>query len=193
MELQATTVLFASLSEYPGHEENIERFCLPLFSKAGSDYAVEHVLDSFKKRPSMSQIYVAYLARFIEVRDAQKFLLEQLKDSALFDWQRIWILAARSQAENADDTSVKVAFDLLRDANRHEALRAVAAIYVGRFGDHTRRKALVAIYPSVSTYIQAAIYYASRRWPPVERSNAKASWSGHSPLHTLLTAALTKK
>jgi hypothetical protein len=48
LELQATTVLFDALAEYPGHEENIERFCLPLFLKAGSSYAVEHVLNSFK-------------------------------------------------------------------------------------------------------------------------------------------------
>jgi Reverse transcriptase (RNA-dependent DNA polymerase) len=41
LELQATTVLFNSLSEYPGQEDNIERFCLPLFSKAGSNYAVD--------------------------------------------------------------------------------------------------------------------------------------------------------
>jgi hypothetical protein len=91
------------------------------------------------------------------------------------------------------DKAVKAALDLLRDANRHEALRAVAAIYVGRFGDHTRRKALISIYRSVSSYIQAAIYYSSRHWPGTERSNAKASWGGHSPLHSLLTAAMGKK
>ena len=33
LELQATTILFDSLSDYPGHEENIERFCLPLFGE----------------------------------------------------------------------------------------------------------------------------------------------------------------
>jgi hypothetical protein len=49
LELGATKLLFDSLSEYPGQEENIERFCLPLFSKAGADYALEHVLDAFKK------------------------------------------------------------------------------------------------------------------------------------------------
>src|ERR1700730_5213544 len=46
-ELKATTILFDSLSEYPGQEENIERFCLPLFSKAGSGYALTHVLEAF--------------------------------------------------------------------------------------------------------------------------------------------------
>jgi hypothetical protein len=193
LELRATTLLFDSLSEYPGHEENIERFCLPLFSKAGSDYAVEHVQDSFKKRPSMAQIYAAYLAKFLHDGGIQNFLLELLKDQTLFDWQKIWILAALTQVDKADDSKVKVALDLLRDSARHDALRAVAANYVGRFGDHTRRRALFAIYPTVSNYVQAAIYYSSRRWPDAERSTARASWGGHGPLHSLLTAAMGRK
>jgi hypothetical protein len=65
LELQATTVLFDSMDDYPGHEENIERFCLPLFSKAGSNYAVDHVIASFKKRPSMSQITRRILLNFL--------------------------------------------------------------------------------------------------------------------------------
>lgn len=193
MELQATTILFDSISEYPGHEEKIERFCLPLFSKAGSDYAVEHVLDSFKKRPSMSQIYASYVVKFLDSKGVQEYLVGLLKDDSLTDWQKMWILAALSQVKKADDATVKVALAVLKNANMHDALRAVAAIYVGRFGDHTRRKALISFYGSVSDYIQAAIYYSSRRWPGVERSNAKASWGGHGPLHSLLTTAMSKK
>lgn len=170
LELKATTVLFDSLSEYPGNEENIERFCLPLFSKAGSDYAVEHVQNSFKKRPSMSQIYVSYLSKFLETDDVKKFLLGLLKDASFTDWQKMWVLAALSQVQTADDAAVKVALDLLKDANRHDTLRAIAAVYAGRFGNHTRRKALISIYPFASNYIQAAIYYSSRMWPGVERS-----------------------
>jgi hypothetical protein len=81
----------------------------------------------------------------------------------------------------------------LRDAGRHDALRAVAAIFVGRYGDSFRRKALQAMYPTVSSYVQAAIYYSSRYWPNVEKANARATWGGHTPLHGLMTAALAKK
>lgn len=193
LELQATKLLFDSLSDYPGHEENIERFCLPLFTVAGSDHAVSHVIDSFKKRPSMSQIYVSYLAKFLGTGEVDDFLMNLLKDSTLFDWQRIWVLAALFQARKAGDPYVKVALDLLKDANRHDALRAVAAIYAGSFGDHARRKTLVSVYPTVSNYVQAAIYYVSGQWPGVEKNNAKASWSGHGPLHNLLTNAMKKK
>lgn len=193
LELKATTLLFDSLSEYPGHEENIERFCLPLFSKADSDYAVPHVLESFKKRPSMSQIYSSYLAKFLDADKVHKFLLNLLSDASLADWQKMWIVAALSQGASSDDGAVKVVLDLLKDANRHETLRAVAAIYVGRFGDHTRRKALISLYPSVSHYIQAAIYFSSRTWPVAERANAKASWGGHGELNTLITVAIGNK
>ena len=193
LELAATKVLFISSSKYVGHEENIERFCLPLFSKAGSSFAVEHVLDAFKQRPSMSQIYASYLSKFLENQDIVDFLVGLLTDSALFDWQKMWVLAALLQVTPSGDGPVKAALDLLRDANRHEALRAVAAVYVGRYGDLARRKALVSIYSTSSPYIQAAIFFASRTWPTAERLNAKASWGGHGPLNTLLAIAMAKK
>src|SRR5262245_3467913 len=93
----------------------------------------------------------------------------------------MWILAALSQVRDAEDWALKIALAMLNDANRHEALRTVAAIYVGRFGDHARRKSLIAKYPTVSQYIQAAIYFSSRQWPVAERNTAKATWGGHSP------------
>lgn len=193
LELKATMMLFDSLQDYSGQEENIERFCLPLFSKAGSSYAVDHILDSFKKRPAMAQIYASYLAKFLEDKKVTLFLLGLLSDVSLVDWQKIWVLAALSQVNKSDDASVKEAWDLLKDTARHDALRAVAAIYVGRFGDHSRRKALSKLYTSVSEYVQAAIYYSSRRWPAPERSTAKASWGGHGSLNKLITLAMTKK
>ncbi|WP_068728948.1 hypothetical protein [Tardiphaga robiniae] len=193
LELKATKVLFDSLSEYPGQEENIERFCLPLFSKAASDYAVSHVLDAFKKRPSMSQIYASYLSKFLEKDEVTELLSELLADTSLRDWQKMWIIAALLQKKPQDDGPIKIALRILKDATRHDALRAVAAIYVGRFGDHARRKNLFSIYTSVSSYIQTAIYFSSRAWPSVERGNAKASWGAHGPLNTLLTSAMTFK
>jgi hypothetical protein len=193
LELKATKHLFDSIEDYAGHEENIERFCLPLFAKASSDYAVDHVMDAFKKRPAMSQIFSSYLANFLESEAVRNFLIGLLQDYSLVDWQKMWVLAALSQVPKASDAYVKVAMDILKDGDRHEALRGAAAVYVGRFGEHPRRKALVALYGSVSPYVQSAIYFSSRNWPGVERSNAKASWGSHNPLNILVTAALSKK
>lgn len=193
LNLKATTLLFDSLSEYPGQEENIERFCLPLFAKAGSDYALEHVLSAFQKRPAMTQLYAAYVAKFMDKSEVRKALWLLLDDQTLVDWQKMWILAALSQSNEHHDADFKLAMSLFQDANRHDALRAVAAIFVGRFGDHARRKAIGSAYATVSPYIQATILFSSRRWPPAERNTAKVSWGALSPLNSLITIAMAKK
>ena len=191
LELEATQALFDSVDDFPGHEETIERFCLPLFTKAESNYAVSYVLDQLKRRPSMSQIYSAYLGKFVkDDTNVSAKLVEVLKDQTLFDWQKQWIIATLMQAGQADNEAVKVVMSLLNDANRHDALRAVAAMFVGRFGDHDRRKALFGIYKSVSEYVQLAIYFSSRSWPAVERKNARDSWGGHSEVHKLMSKGL---
>ena len=194
LELAATIKLFDSIDKYPGQEEKIERFCLPLFGKAYSAHAVGHVVDSFKRRPSMAQIYASYLAKFLGDEDVGNFLVERLSDAFLVDWQKMWVLAALLGSSAASDDTVKAAWDLFKDANRHEALRAVAAIFVGRYGDLARRKGLVSAYGSVgSSYIQLAIYFASRWFPGAERSNAETTWGGESALHLLMSLAMKKK
>jgi len=132
-------------------------------------------------------------AKFLDEEDVLDSLLELVVDGELSDWQKMWILAALSQAVEHADASVKVAMDLLQDANRHESLRAVAAIFVGRFGDHSRRLTLSSVYPTVSPYIQSAIYFSSRRWRKAERLTAKNNWGSHGQLNQLLTQALEKK
>jgi len=142
LELEATKVLFNAITDHPGHEETIERFCLPLFAKTSSNHAVDHVLDSFKKRPSMSQIYVSYLAKFLPEPSVYQFLCKSLEDRSLVDWQLMWILAALITKEPPDDAPLKTALQILRDGSVHDATRATAAIYVGRYGDAARRRAL---------------------------------------------------
>lgn len=193
LELAATQALFDSIEDYPGSEENIERFCLPLFARAGSDYAVEHVLKAFSERPSMSQIYAAYLAGFLDSAEVKKFLAATLKDDTTMDWQRMWVLAALMQADGPVNGAVRNSMALLESGERHNTLRASAAIYAGRFGDHTTRIKLGRQYPGLPSYIQLAIYYSSRGWPLAEKRTAKSSWGDHSRLHTLLTTALSAK
>ena len=141
----------------------------------------------------MTQIYASYVAKFLDEDEIRKTLWALLKDASSADWQKMWILAALLQADNHQDAGVKIALSLLQDATRHDALRAVAAIFVGRFGDHARRKTLIKAYPSVSQYIQAAIYFSSRGWPSAERNTAKASWGSHNALNSLITLAIAKK
>lgn len=193
LELAATQALFDSIEDYPGNEENIERFCLPLFARAGSDYAVDHVLSCFNERPSMAQIYAAYLAGFLDNIEIREFLASTLKVETTMDWQRMWVLAALMQAEEPINDAVKNSMGLLENGARHPTLRASAAIYAGRFGNHGIRVKLNRLYSGLPMYIQLAIYYSSRNWPLAERRTAKSSWGNHSPLHTLLTTGLDAK
>lgn len=192
LELVATIQLFDSVDQYPGQEENVERFCLPLFSKASSQHAVPHVMEAFRRRPAMSQIYSSYLANFLEEEVVRDFLNGLVVDNLLHDWQKMWVVAALMLGPKPDDLQVKLTMDLLKDGNRHEALRAVAGYFVGRFGDNTRRNALRNAYPQFSPYIQAALYASSRLWPGVEHRNAKATWGPHGMLNQLLTKAMEK-
>jgi hypothetical protein len=191
IKLKATQLLFDSIATFQGKEENIERFCLPLFALADSDHAVSHVLEVFKKRPSMAQIYASYLAKFTSQAIVRVFLQEMLNDDQLCDWQKIWILACLLQHQGSDNVLVKAAAKILNNTAHHDTLRAVAAIYVGYNGDLSRRKDLSMMYPNVSGYVQSAIYYSTRRWPGVERGNAKAKWGSHGPLNSLITAAFS--
>lgn len=189
IELEATKALFNAIDEYPGNEENIERFCLPLFTKSHSDHAIHHVLDNFNKRPSMTQIYVSYLSKFIYNKDVEEFLFTLCEDDSLFDWQRMWILAGLMQGYEYNDDQVKMVWDLYKDANLHESLRAVAAIFVGRFGDQERQTDLVDSYASAGTYyVQSAIYFSSRWFKPkAAAATAKTSWSNLNELNELIT------
>lgn len=193
LELEATKHLFDSVDDYEGHEETIERFCLPLFAKSGSDHAVGYVISNFTKRPAMAQIYVTYLSRFLDnnAYEVEEFLVGSLEEESLVDWQKMWILAGLLQAKSYKDETVKTVWDVFDDANRHQALRAVAAIFVGRYGDHARRTNLINAYgPVGNPYIQTAIYYSSRWFPSVERTNARKTWGSLSELNELMTAAL---
>jgi Reverse transcriptase (RNA-dependent DNA polymerase) len=193
IELVATIHLFNSIDMYPGQEENVERFCLPLFAKANSKHAVAHVIGSFRRRPAMAQIYSSYLANFLDEDNVRQFLSTLIQDPLLHDWQKMWILAALMLGPKPEDALVKLATDILKDGNQHDALRAVAGYFVGRFGDHARRTALKNVYQQCAPYIQAAIYASSRFWPNVEANNAKATWGPHGLLNQLLTKALEKK
>jgi hypothetical protein len=82
----------------------------------------------------MTQIYCAYLGKFVkESAEISGELIDVLGEATLFDWQRMWIIAALMQATSADDQAVKAVVPILTDPARHDALRAVAAMFVGKF------------------------------------------------------------
>ena len=192
LELSATIVLFDSISEFPSHVEKIERFCLPLFAAAGSDYAVDHVLGAFPRRPAMSQIYCSYLASFLDKASVRETLKDYLVNSDIYyDWQRMWILACLLTPDKSTDAVVSAALKIYKDGQYHEALRAVAAIFVAKHGTFPRKKDLIDSYGITgSTYLQTAVLYGARYLSGVTRSSAIKAWSGQTTTHTLVAKAI---
>jgi hypothetical protein len=141
----------------------------------------------------MGQIYAAYLAVFLHSEKVVEFLVASMGSGSLSDWQRMWIIAALLKRKEAHEEAIKRGWAIAKETARHEALRAVAAIFVGRFGDAARRKTLAGLYGVSSPYLQAAIYYSSRTWPGAERANARAMWGNQTELNRLLTASFAKR
>ncbi len=193
LKIEATKLLFDSIGGYAKHEEQIERFCIPLFTAAESDYAVDYVLTAFKMRPSMTQIYMSYLINFLDRGAVRTFLLAVLRNAAFYDWQKMWVIAGLVQHDSATPAAVSVVSAILEDGERHEALRAAAAIFVTKFGNHSRRLELFETFKSVPEYVQAALYFGTRRWPDVERRNARSAWSRDTHLFHLISATMEKR
>lgn len=192
LTLSATIVLFDSIGEFPAHVEKIERFCLPLFAAAGSDYAVDHVLAAFSRRPAMSQIYCSYLSHFLESKEVRRSLQALLTDDELhYDWQRMWILASLMTPEKSTDDVVSAALRIYKDGQRHEALRAVAAVFVAKHGTFMRKKELSDNYGiSGSTYLQTSVLYGARYFQSAARRAAVKSWAGQSTTHSLVAKGI---
>ena len=187
-------MLFDSVSEFPLHVEKIERFCLPLFAAADSRYAVDHVLENFLARPSMTQIYCAYLAKFLDNGDVVKALAKLVTDDELlYDWQRMWIFAAMIRSDKTTDGVIRVALRTYADGARHEALRAVAAITAARHGSFSRHKELADNYGATgSPYLQTAVLYSARYFQKQLRRSSVKAWSAHSQIHQLVAKSIEK-
>ncbi len=193
IELRATENLFDSIDDYQSHEESIERFCIPIFQRESSDYAIDHILRVFVSRPSMAQIYASYLSSFIDDEQVYDFLVSTINDDSLVDWQRMWVLAALLKRDEMEQLVVSKVYRVLSDPQLHDGLRAVAAIIVGRYGDAARRRSLNKIYAAASEYVRSAIFISSVYWNKVERANARAQWGGHGYLNDLIAIGMSRK
>jgi retron-type reverse transcriptase len=192
LQLSATIVLFNSIDEFPSHVEKIERFCLPLFAAARSNYAVDHVLATFPTRPAMAQIYCSYLSNFLDAKEV-RFALQTLFTNAelYYDWQRMWILASLMTPDHSEDEIVAWALKTYKDGQRHEALRAVAAIFTAKHGAFARKKELADEYNiSGSIYLQTAVLYGARYFQSAQRRAVLKSWSSQTGTHSLVAKSI---
>ena len=141
----------------------------------------------------MTQIYCSYLAPFLNDKNVRKSVQSLLINSELsYDWQRMWVLAALMTHSKSTDDVVSSALKIYKNGQGHEALRAVAAIFVAKHGSFTRQKELFDNYGlSGSTYLQTSVLYGARYFQKTSRRAALKAWSGQSSTHVLVGQSIS--
>jgi hypothetical protein len=104
----------------------------------------------------------------------------------------MWVLAGLMTHRSSTDDVVSAALRIYKDGQRHEALRAVAAVFVAKHGSFTRRKELFDNYGSSgSTYLQTSVLYGARYFQREMRRAAIKAWSGQSGTHGLVGQSIS--
>lgn len=185
--LLATEKLFDQAARYPSNVEEIERFCLPIFSRFNSEYALEHVLQHIENNPSMSQIYFNYLSKFLDQEKVHHKIGQVIKERRLlFDWEYQWAIACVIQFKTVEDSMVS---DLLSLASSqtHDSVKALALIAAAKHGDYDRQKTVSEAAQIIdSTYVRGAILFGARFMHKALRKNTLDVLANQNPLFNMI-------
>lgn len=183
----ATQDLFNQISKYPDNMEEIERFCLPIFAKIESSYAVTHVLSRLETTPSMSQIYYSYLSNFLDDRNVIEKISNIITNrKCLFEWEYLWTLATLLKVPAIEDSLVLNVLELSATA-KNEAVRAMCLIVVAKHGDLDHQKSVQdAGAQYTSDYIRGAIVFGARYMQKAVRKNILDVYGNSTPLLKLI-------
>lgn len=188
------------LIDYPNVDREkklkIERFCLPIFSASGDDYAVDHVLKVIHEEPSMSQIYNGYLRGFVKENNEISGKVEQSinSENILFDYQKLWLYSTLLYSNEISANTIRFILEELRRLDINECVRAICAILIGKHGSASYRRILRNHYSNEpSEYVRSAILYSAQYLPAQEKDTCFKAWSGHSFTNALIVNALKKK
>lgn len=195
IDFEGTKLLFNNFDVSSEIRTNIDKFCLKAFSASHDDYAIDYVLEQFPKNMHLSQIYSTYLSVFIKNNpelslNIQKLLLNK---NIYYEYQYLWIYAALYSSNSVGKRTLTFALKQLQNLNYNEALRALCAIIIGKFGDMSHRRILKKHYQSEpSDYVKSAILFSSKNFPGNERDTCYSAWSGHNESNALIVTALKK-
>ncbi len=193
--LNAVESLYQKIEDPDAPSDRIELFCLPSLAEAGSQIAVERALEGLVERPHLAKIYSSYLGRLARFNSNIKEKMERvLRESDFsYDWQIMWPIAALLNLENVERSTVTRVIRILRDHSYSVALRALCAIFIGKYGNPGQRRNLIQQYTNEpSDYVHSAILFASRYFPTPERNACIRAWSRHSRGNTLVGSAVRK-
>ncbi|MCT7375894.1 RNA-directed DNA polymerase [Chelativorans salis] len=192
LENAAVEHLMENIGDYPNHEVQIEKFCLPILRSAASDIAVEHVLENLKEKPHQTRLYFSYVSTFVRSNQDVADALEKLtSDNTVSDYQRMFLLAALLRARTVERATVNTAIQWLQNPQVAKETRAMAAVFAAKHGVAVQKRAVRTSYEGEqSDYVRSAILYASKYLSTVERKTCKRAWGGHGAINTLIAKAI---
>jgi hypothetical protein len=184
--------LMENIEDYPNHEDQIEKFCLPILRSAASDVAVDHVFQRLKDKPHQTRLYFSYISSFVRSETQVVTRLEALVgDETVSDYQRMFLLAALLRARSVSRATVNTAIQWLQSPVVAKETRAMAAIFGAKHGVAVQKRAVRTSYENEqSDYVRSAILFSSKYLSVVERRTCKRAWGGHNLINTLISKAI---
>ncbi len=195
IELIAVKKLYRKISDSVANAEKIERFCLPYFSIANDDIAVEKALHGIVSDPHLSKVYCSYLKPFARRDNELSAQLERIisNDQLPYDWSLMWPLAVLIEVNSVANEIVNRAMRIVEDSRKSDALRGVAAHLVAKHGNAGQRRLLKHRYDQEpSPYVKAAILFSVRHFPTNERNSCLGAWGSHSVTNSLIASAVRR-
>ncbi len=193
IENTAVERLMENIGDHPRHEDQIEKFCLPILRSANSDSAVDYVLENLQEKPHQTRLYFSYLSTFVRSNEDVAGALEELVDveETISDYQRMFLLAVLLKARTVGRPAVIAALQWLQNQRVAKEVRAMAAIFATRHGTATQKRAVRTSYEDEpSDYVRSAILYSARYLTPADRRTCKRAWGGHGSVNALISKSI---
>lgn len=191
-ELLAVRALLDYPAETPDLAEKIDRFCLPYLRSVGDEYGIEKAFIGLIERPHLTRHYFSYLNHFARINNEVKQRIESMirANGFYLDYQRMYYLAGVMSCNEVDNTTVRHALNWLQDGRIGDPTRAIAAIFVSKFGLVQDKRSVKDIYDNASPYVKAAVLYSGQFFVGAEKSVMKKAWRGHSEINALIAASI---
>jgi hypothetical protein len=123
-------------------------------------------------------MYLGYVAQFATSPEVRRKLEELILSNGLvFDFQRMYLLAAALSCDKVRKEVVNKALRFLDNRSVGQEVRAIAAIFAAKLGTGQQKRRVRLAYESEdSAYVRGAILYAARYFTSAERSTCKKAW-----------------
>lgn len=181
--------LYSVRNEAKWQRDNIIKYCVPLLLHFKSALPLDSINEEIINEPHLTKIFARYYSTYERENEEVTLKLENLINSnkLIYDYQYLWLFSALIYRKTATKKTLINAIKILNNKNRHEALRAICPIVIGKFGDGSQKKILRDAYSAeISTYVKASILYSTQYLTASERNACRKAWGGHSEINLLL-------